>query len=864
MTSTSIPYILDHNRLYQLWFDYDASKQQLKVSFDHQSSASPRFINNIMQQVKLAPPPSSDGEPRTSYKSKRSGNTITFQNVSRQFTLLLDTEPMVTYQIGLTGNLTAMPHRRLTVDETRRIGSFYKCAPYPRYRKGMSKEENDALIETAKNSIFTDIHTHSSGQISASGLLEVAMKTKKPYYYPIDLLSDAGIATDYDHIPARNRTDQLERVPFPPLEREGVEYPKYVAGADLHCLSAEDLKNLARIMAMPADRQSTFTHLEYFGNRFRYPFSKDPSLTAGIRKKEAEEYANQNVKFALSSYVGLDKPGILKIIHDTVEELLHGKNTKDFTQRYMAGIPRGLPLPKIAEALEKTKILMDSPYVMGLDMLGYESNKTKEFISLLDKYAAWANENKPGSFIRVHAGENDKNQDNVKDFLKIAIKYPNLHFLVGHGVYGMDKETIRLLQKLGDRVTVELNPSSNIALNNIDDVKQLPFDMLIQHNIPFIVGSDCAGMYLTDSTQLGLAAYNAGLNARGFDVLKQNQWRVVKQMQTYSASVAASIAHWATPEGKAALIADIEKRVSEVESAFVPRPLKISKEAIDAKLRADQVKLIEPNTRVPEFEKKYPITIIGASGASWNRLSTNQQRENAIAVDMLIHALGDNCYIVQGRNKKLGLSKVINQSLISANETRKALKRPELYNVGLLVDPSFEDNISYKHLTHLVHLPGTQLDLAQSIVDHTFAHEGAIIGVAGAAYTRDTILEADQRGILDDHPDNKKMMLLLANTEGASAEKAEKLDPAYRATDGSQLIAKLFKQRPELFPRGFSTKDLNRLHDEARARVATYGYSVADSSVIQGPVEHISCTPVLVKNAAIGSALPSEKKGNAR
>ena len=841
---SKLQHILDFNQRYKLWLDYSPGSQRLKIWFDDDQTVNPRFIRNIMRQLNVALPGDGAGP-----KPKRQQHSISFQPVSREFTLRLSEEPIANYQIATTGEMTANSQRRLTVDETRRIGSFYHCAPYPRQREGMTAQESEALATIAKSSIFTDIHTHSSGQISAAGLLDVAMH-KRPYYYPVDLLSDAGINTSYHDIPKRNRKS-IKRISFPPLEREGETYPSEVEAADLHALRREDLDKLIACMALPADRQSTFTHLEYLGNRFRYPFSKDPSLTAAIRKKEAEEYAAQGVTFALSSYVGLDKPDILKIIHETVEQLHDSKKTKDFSQRYMAGIPRGLPLPKIAESLEKTKILLDSPYVMGLDMLGYESNKTKEFIGLLDKYAQWANENKPGSYIRVHAGENDKNHDNVKDFLKLAVKYPNLHFLVGHGVYGMDQETLALLQKLGTRVTVELNPSSNIALNNIDDVKQLPFAMLLAQHIPFIVGSDCAGMYQTDSVQLGLAAYYAGLDAAGFDALRTNQQRVVQHMHAYSAQVAATIPQWDSPGGKAAWIESMGKRLSAIEPAYVPPIAKISQAAIEKKLKDDQVKMIEPFARVPEFEKKCPITIIGASGESWSRLSKGQQRENAIAVDMLIHALGDNCYVVQGRNKKVGLSKVINQSLSASNNGRKKMGRPELYSVGMLVDPSFDDSISHKHLSHMIHLPGQTLDLARSMVGHTFAHHGIMVAVAGAAYTRDTILEADQRGILDDHPDNKKMMLLLSNTEGASAEKAERLHPDYRATDGNQLISKLFKNRPELFPRGFSTKDLNRLHEESKARVASYGYNIADSSTIQGPIEKISRTPVIVKDGPV-------------
>lgn len=825
-----IRHYLDYNQLYSLSLDYDSSKQALKVTFENPSEEWPRFPKAVLKQLTLEEKHLS---PEHTLSKTHRGSSITFSPVSREFTLRMGEEPIGTYSIGNTGALTATFHRPLTIDETRRIGAFHECAPYAQRRADLTFEANQALLDEAKSAVFTDIHTHSSGQISATGLLEVAM-AKKPYYYPVYLLRAAGIDTSYNAIPQKRRRD-ITRVPFPPLELSGGNYPSEVEAADLHSLKPEDLKKLAAHMTLVADRQSTFTDLEYRGNRFRYPLSKDSSLTAAIRKKEAEEYANQGIQTALTSFVGIDKPDILRTVHETVEELSVNPRTQNFAQRYMAGIPRGLPSPKIHEMFERAKILLDSPYILGVDMLGYENNKTKEFKEELDSYAAWANTHKPGSFIRVHAGENDKNHDNVKDFLKIAVKYPNLKFLVGHGVYGMDEETIRLLKRLGSRVTVELNPSSNIALNNIDDVRQLPFQMLLHNNIPFIIGSDSAGMYQTDAVQLGLSAYYAGLDGNGFAALRTHQTSLMQHMRDYSKSAAATIPSWETDTGKTTWLDGMIDRLNKVPAAVIPPATIVDDESIAAKMRADQVTLIEPKSPAPELASKHPITIIGASGASWDRLTRGQQRENAIAIDMLIHALGDSCYIVQGRNKPKGLSKVINQSLKESNETRRANARPELYSVGLHVNPSFDDTQSYKHLSHMIRIEGQPLDLARVLVDHTFDNDGALIAVGGAAYTRDTILEADQRGIRDKHPDNRKMMLLLSNTEGASKEKAAVLHPDYGALDGRQLIKKLYETRKDLFPPLFKLSDLNRMYSDASKRVATYGYNLVDSTVVTDP-----------------------------
>ncbi len=833
---------LDYNQLYGLALTYDSATQKLSVTIETNGMARPRFTEALRQLVHLK-----EKNPDPPPKGKKSPNTLTFSNVARDFTLYLGKEAIGSYTITNRGDLTSTFHRPLTVDETRRIGTFHQCEPYPQQRPG----ESETLLKTAKSAVFTDFHTHSSGQISAQGLLDVAMQSKKPYFYPIALLTEAGISTSYNDITAKNRQN-IPRVPFPPKERVGETYPEMVEAADLHQLSKDDLKKLAARMTLPADHQSTFTNLEYDGNRFRYPLSKDRSLTRAIRMKEAEEYAAQGIQFALTSYVGLDDPQTLRTIHETVEATQTSNATRNFSQRYMLGIPRGFPLPKIAEMLEKAKVLLDSPYIVGVDILGYETNKTKEFVKLLDDYARWANEHKPGSFIRVHAGENDKNHDNVKDFLKIAVKYPHLKFLVGHGLYGMDEETQKLAKKLcknpeNPQLTVEYNPSSNIALNNIDDLQHVPFTMALENNIPFIVGSDAAGMYQTDATQLGLAAYYAGLTEQGFEKLHAHQNYLLTHVQAYSEKVAASIPQWQTPEGKEAHLQDISRRLAAVPRADIPAAEKTDEAAIEAKLKEDRVTLIAPRNNPPELQNKCPITIVGASGASWKRLSKGQQRENAIAIDMLVHALGENCYLVQGRNKKSGLSKVLNQSLRETNEIRKEAGKKPLYSVGMHINPRFDDTHSYKHLTHMVRVDGQALDLANAIVDYTFEHEGVLIAVGGAAFTRDIILEADQRGIHDSGKTNQKMLLLLGNTAGASGDKSTLLHPDYKAMDGRNLIKKLFETRRELFPRDFKLTNLNTLYNASAARVDAHGYHQAEPP--EGKILHLASAAVTVPSS---------------
>lgn len=833
---------LDYNGLFKLELSYDSGN--LTVRFTDDTVASPRFKHAVLSQLWLDKGKNS----RVGITYDAAAGTVTFgRNLQRGGTLhFRDTsDEKNPYDVALC-DIAISPNRLqlenqhlLTESDTRRIGSFHHVGPYPRYREGMSIDESDRLRHGFESAVFTDIHTHSSGQISARGLLEVAMQ-QKPYYYPIHLLRDMGIATDYRAIPAEARST-VKRTPFPPLDKG--DEPDMVMAADLHALSPGDLAKLTAALSLSADRQHTFTDLEYSCNRFRYPISKDTTLTRAIRLKEAQEYKDQGVKFALTSYVGIDKPGTLEMLHETIEQLEQDKADDGkpvFTQRYMVGIPRQFSIEKIKEQFELAKTLLDSPYVMGIDMLGAENTKTEGFAQALDAFMAWADKNKPGAFIRVHAGENGKNVNNVKDFLIIAEKYRDLQFLVGHGVYGMDKSTLDLAEELAQRkqITIELNPPSNIALNNIDDVKAIPFEQLRKRHIPFIMGSDCAGTYQTDARQIGRAAFNAGLDEKGLAALIEHQQRVIEHMETYSRHVAESIPFWNEPAGREKHLREIadkialmtaDNRRAALERAQNAPTAKLAEDELKAMLRAQQVELIEPGERAPGLEGKTPVLMIGASGPTWEQMTPGQRKQHAIAIDMLIHSLDpEKSYIVMGRNKDQGVSKIINESV----ERLKTEGKKAPLRVGLLVNPNFDGKEPYEHLDYLIHHPGNLLDVSKAMVDYVFAHEGAMVAVGGAEFTRNAILEADMRGIRHKttNPDgtpNRKMMLLLhhENSAGASSEKARLLHPDYRVDGGQQLLKKLFEKRPELADAKASEMSLNDRYKAAEARIKSYGYN---------------------------------------
>jgi adenosine deaminase len=800
---------LDYNRFYALHLDFNEETNQLSVSVADKSAPWPRLQQALLGLINI--------EGIEKDQIKREGNTVTFPPLEREFTLRLGLEPIGRYSIEPNGELTRTMKRPLTVSEVRRIGTFHRAMPYAL---------DEALAPKARTAVFTDFHTHSSGQISPHGLLEVARKHHA--YYPLEWLHDAGIEVSYVRFPNEMRKE-VPRVNFPPREKPGVVLSKTVEAVPVTELRPDELQRLEALMAMPTDRQSTFSEMENDAYYYRYPLTKNKELTKDIIVQMAREYARQGIKYATVSYVGLDNPELLRVVHEAMDEIANDPATKDVQLRFMVGIPRTMPLPKIEETLEKAKILLDSPYIVGIDILGYELNKTSDFEKLLDQFCDWANEHKPGAFIRAHAGENDKNLGNVKEMLRIAKRHKNLLFGIGHGVYGMDGETVELAEELSadpenPRLFFEPNSSSVIALNNVDDLRQIPFTKMVEHNIPFVVSSDSGGTYHTTAVQLGLEAMFGGLDARGFDMLIKHQQHLMDKQLEFSRHNAEAIDQWQTKNGRDRFVDGMIARLGRVPVAMVPVTTPMTLDAIRERLSKKQVMLVEANDNVPELDARKPVTVVGAGGESWSRMSAQEQYDSAIAIDMMIHALDPaKAYVEEGRFKPEGISQMLKQSRDSANDNHHAHGRGSFYNRGLLIESNFEDENMFAHYTHVERLPGKLLDLSSAIVEHTFKHNGVLVAVGGAAFTRDIITKADQRGMLDDHPTNRKMMLLLECASGASAEKSRVLSPYYRAVDGRQLVSKLLKHDPELFPAEFQAADIEKLYEASRARVDRYG-----------------------------------------
>jgi hypothetical protein len=824
MTDTiSTTFNLDRQGFYPLTCHYDPAQQRVTLQFDHEKlqTATPRFRYNLLKRLSI------DGN---AGKADETTSTVTFEGVTAIPVTLAIAERHIATLKGENGALVAENVIPLSVSHKRIIGTYHG-AKLQDFAIGQhyDPEKFAGDLQQATNSIIGDFHTHSSGNISARALLDVAIRRNARY--PLHLLEDIGITiTDTRK---EGRVEQSTRIKFPPLEPQ--ELPDEVDTIPLSLLTSEELLKLERSMAIRDTEIQTFAETEAPAYQMRYPLTKNPGLLQELIREMARENQRAGIRTIDLSYVGLEDPAIFRAVHEVLHDLKNQEDTKHVRVFLKYGIPRTHDIRKIEELLEKAKVIAKSPYVTSIDFLGYEDNKTKDFSKDVTRFAHWAKEHAPDLMIAVHAGENDKNHNNVKDALKLA-KETGMRVRIGHGLYGVDDKTITLARSILDKdplgVVFELNPESNIALNNSMDAKSLTnYRPLIDSGVPCVPGSDSFGQYQSSRIDLAQTFMDAGFTHEHFVKMENHQKTLVNQLKQRQHSLMAPL-----EQDFEGFITTACEDLGKIPSAQIrPRP-RINNDAIKAYLESQNVAFIEkPKTLPSEFEGKKPVMLIGASGSSWERIDSDHQREIAIACDMLVHALDPKkIYFAQGRNKNSGLSEVLNRTISKVNNTTTS----PYQNVGFQADIEMsEQEFPYSHLTHMIAIP-KRTAIPDTLADFTTAHNGIMIAMGGAAYTRDALLKADLRS----HEQEQGFVYTMNGPAGASSDKARGMGEKYVFTNGKELLKLVFREHRDYFKQGLDCNDevtLDRLYKEAQSRIGDrYSIQKPQGGIVPNDLEH--------------------------
>lgn len=164
------------------------------------------------------------------------------------------------------------------------------------------------------------------------------------------------------------------------------------------------------------------------------------------------------------------------------------------------------------KSARKLSELLEAGLSVGFDIMGAElplldsevdeSNPQGligKLTPIIETLNRWEN-----TTLRIHSGETRYSRENTQKTLtllekieeKMGITIPPPRIRIGHGIYfEKNQEYLRLMKKF--KCVVEINASSNYALNNIDYYSDIPYDYYLDNGIPVVISSDGHGLYDT-------------------------------------------------------------------------------------------------------------------------------------------------------------------------------------------------------------------------------------------------------------------------------------------------------------------------------------------------------------------------------
>lgn len=668
------------------------------------------------------------------------------------------------YRVTSRGVEYAEVFQKLTVFETRMLANekLHRWLPYPR-------------TPLKPPALRTDLHTHSSGQVSAEGLMEIAVRSRVPY--PTRLLDILKIPYSAEHI------QKTKRYFYAPTDGAEIgRIPDEEDAVPIDTLSTASRKILSAAMSVPPDRQVTFGDLEVSVYRFRTPITKSPAIAYELLRKYAEEYAQQGVQYAeiTATSSGLLLPEYLTMLHGNLPAI---ENETGVKLRFLAGLPRNLPAPVLAREVEKLKIMGASPYIVGVDFVGFEDNKIEDLEPHIKEIAEWARVHDPEFTLRIHAGENRKNLGNVRESLRLAQRY-HMRVRIGHAAHGLDEQALEIAEALAreNLVIIEFNPDSNLALNNIDTAEELEMVECLTRDIPFVICSDAGGLFQTDIWQLDDTASFAGLKEHHIDTIVQHE---NAHMRREADRFERKMSHLSKD-----FLAQVER-----EFAALPKLVPPSRAAETESTRLFEEHLtalgikFSPESITEATRGKKPILILGASGTRWwHKISKVQQIVVTELLNGLVSALDPRrSFIMIGRPKDAGITRVLSSAVIAHNKANSAEMQLSLISATVQADQTTQSFTP--GLTHVIPMSGGLFTVPHQLVDFVAEHDGMVVFIGGGTFVRDAVLVARERNVA---------FALMRGPEGASTDKSSMFDSDRNFADLDDLLDIIRREKPEI------------------------------------------------------------------
>jgi adenosine deaminase len=682
-------------------------------------------------------------------------------------------------------------HHRLIASELRVLGTS-EVRP-PNIPVGRAMWDG---FDAAKHAPITDLHTHSSSQITAHEFMELGLKHQIDY--PVELLEKLGITLSDDER-AHVRGDGVSRK-FNPTQAEGLQCEQ---GGSTKCdviplsqLSKTHRDIIESRMHVPQDAVLCFSDFDREMYRFLNPFSKNEALTRDVIYKIGESYAAHGIRYAelsTSAMLATGKDGKAEWFREMVAAVDEVEKKHGVRLRFLVGIARDKPPHEVLTTLEQIKYAARHPYIAGVDILGYENNKAKQLSWALEHIADWARASegsdlKPGDgwnfkrdfVIRTHAGETAKNDGNVAESVRIAER-TGVKVRVAHAVHEQENEAIdarvaALSARDHAAIGFEFCPISNIAYNNILRLDGVPFERWTKACKNWFLGSDGVGAVQSTPVQLALAGLAGGLTIRDLEHLRQNEERYIANEHVRNAEKTKA---FMKRYGGASVV-----QANEVFFEGFEKHLAYVNSLTDTR----RIDTLQP--KLPrEYDDKVPILIAGAGGESWGLMDLKSQADAAHAMRLLVAALDPKqMHFVCGRTKDEGITKVLDDAIRLHNDAH-----PEDRFLLLALNTAESSEVA-SSIHWIVPQGGDTSKVSANITQFMANHpmQGVSVFIGGRNFTQDMIAQTMRK--------RDAKFLIMENAQGATKEYADKLKDERKFSDAFTLVQRMAEALQDMYP----------------------------------------------------------------
>ena len=527
-------------------------------------------------------------------------------------------------------------------------------------------------------------------------------------------------------------------------------------------------------------------------------------------------------------------PDYMKMLEDNLPQIERETGVKI---RFLAGLCRHSDKEWNLDEIDRLKTIAKSPYIVGCDFMGHETNASLNFEEELKKLARYVMEYDPNFVIRVHAGENPMFKTNVYDALKVIYdehqkmeedrkqSFPMPQVRIGHGLYGLDitsdgkwndlepNAVLKIAKKMG--AIIEFNMSSNLALNNINSITEVPIKKYVDAGIKVVLGTDGHGLYSTSNVQESVLAFAAGLssedlkriiNTEDYIIQKANE-REKNHPNIRDVSALYHSIEYSTNNSKPRYTEEILERNRKQNEEF--------SKMLDNQL--SQVGAITDNELIYNaIQRKTPIMITGASEANWPNISPEDQYNIQLTMQVLANVLNPNTTFIITGGTNFGVEKAMHEAV----DRRNKYSDEPLVLLGTLTMEAVKNGaveIEPNTITHATileidgHKANNWMDLPDTQLKYVQEHNGQMIAIGGGSVVNDMIQRAHNLGV---------NMHLMNGPYGASTNKSKSMtgnDYSFKTI--KDLLSRLYKQNPKFFLKDFLLDNIDQYISVAKSLI---------------------------------------------